>query len=457
MKETGSRIIGNASVVEALVRLADRPNLGHAYLLSGPAGVGKKLAALAFARAVNCTCDGADVCCESCQLMDSLNHPELLLLEDANKPRWFRREHITELLEAEGANGEAPYGDLVSHLVEEGYLEEPLPLAADDVEIDGFNIVTDLLFGRGSVPSKECYTPKPASDAIRKQLDSEVVSAREYSLLKMLYEYPLSIMPYRGAIPIAYVTPRQGWKFTRPIQAFLSMRTMSGGKKIVIIDDAHKMTPEAQNCLLKTLEEPPPDSILILVTSRKEILFETIVSRCQVVSFKRLTRPEIDEARRRMLGAGYEHGDLVVSLSENCPGRLLELSLTDVADLMDRVRDFFESVSGGHSGGAFRFARRVLDEGGSHRRKARGAARQAIELLIFWIIEVIRAGQGQPAAIAAPKLADALKAHSGVFDEARLLDASAHLEGALRLVNLNVDMALLLHATLLRTARILTG
>jgi DNA polymerase-3 subunit delta' len=230
---------------------------------------------------------------------------------------------------------------------------------------------------------------------------------------------------------------------------------MSAGKKVVIIDDAHKMTAEAQNCILKTLEEPPPDSLLILVTSRKELLFETIVSRCQVVGFSRLTKPEIADAARQIVGKGYEHEDLLMSLSENCPGRLLELGLTGMGNLIGCVRNLFDEVAQGRLAAVFPFSRRVLDEGGSHRRKTRLAVRQALELVIFWIVEIIRVQHGHRAEIEGSEFAGALKGHSKEFDEVALLAASRHLETSLSRVNLNVDMALLLQATLLRTARIL--
>ena len=73
-------------------------------MLLGPDGVGKRLAALAFARAVNCRCTGDVEKCESCRLFDSLNHPELLVLEDVTKPRWLCRSDVLKLA---GIGGDA--------------------------------------------------------------------------------------------------------------------------------------------------------------------------------------------------------------------------------------------------------------------------------------------------------------------------------------------------------------
>ncbi len=72
----------------------------------------------------------------------------------------------------------------------------------------------------------------------------------------------------------------------RKIKNFVSLSPYgSGPYKFVIIDNAHLMTVEAQNALLKVLEEPNASSILILVTAYREALLPTIASRCQEIKF----------------------------------------------------------------------------------------------------------------------------------------------------------------------------
>jgi DNA polymerase-3 subunit delta' len=455
MYGTATDIIGNRTAIEALHRVAASPRMGHAYLLLGPDGVGKRLAGIEFARAVNCRCKGTSQRCESCKLIDSLNHPELLVLEDANKPRWLRRKDVLGLTGIDGDDWRQRYQELLTGLCDKGLLREPLPRSDKDLAVDGFNVNSDEVFGRGSVPSRECYTPGPVSEKIRKQFDRGDLSEAEYRLAQALYEYPLSVMPYRGAIPIAYITQRQGWKHTRPIQSFLSMKTMLDGKKVVIIDDAHKMTAEAQNCLLKTLEEPPADSLLILVTSDRQGLFETVVSRCQTIDFVRLTRSELDTAVGKLLGGGDDATGLTALLSESCPGRLLQLSLIDVTSHLDRVRDLFGAVGKGRILAVFGFSAQALAEAGSHRRKQRQAVGEALELLTFWLAQVLHVKHGRPDLERVAAYADDLKAQARCFDEPSILDATRQIEGAFDLLRWNIDMGLLLDTLLLRLARIL--
>ncbi len=71
----------------------------------------------------------------------------------------------------------------------------------------------------------------------------------------------------------------------RKIKNFVSLSPYAGRYKFVIIDDAHLLTVEAQNALLKVLEEPGPSAILILVTANPKSLLPTIISRCQEIKF----------------------------------------------------------------------------------------------------------------------------------------------------------------------------
>ena len=71
----------------------------------------------------------------------------------------------------------------------------------------------------------------------------------------------------------------------RRAQDFLSLKSYYGGVRVVIVDNAEKMSVESQNCFLKTLEEPKGNTIIILISSQPERLLSTIFSRCQIIKF----------------------------------------------------------------------------------------------------------------------------------------------------------------------------
>ena len=77
----------------------------------------------------------------------------------------------------------------------------------------------------------------------------------------------------------------------------MAIKPYSGKYKIYIIDEGEKMTPVAQNILLKTIEEPPAYGIVIILTSNKEMLLQTILSRCVSLNL----RPLKDEEMKRYL------------------------------------------------------------------------------------------------------------------------------------------------------------
>lgn len=75
----------------------------------------------------------------------------------------------------------------------------------------------------------------------------------------------------------------------------LSLKPFVADYKIAIIDQAHLMNTQAQNCLLKTLEEPKGNTILFLITEHPEVLLETIRSRAQEIKFYPLSNKEIEK------------------------------------------------------------------------------------------------------------------------------------------------------------------
>jgi len=87
----------------------------------------------------------------------------------------------------------------------------------------------------------------------------------------------------------------------REVQNFLAYKSYYGGLKVVIVDNAEKMNQEAQSCFLKTLEEPKGQTLLILVSSRPDMLLCTITSRCQVSKFYKTKKFQLGEAEQKDL------------------------------------------------------------------------------------------------------------------------------------------------------------
>ncbi len=124
------------------------------------------------------------------------------------------------------------------------------------------------------------------------------------------------------------------------------IRPTDGSIHVVMIFDAEKMTPQAQNCLLKTLEEPPPDTCIILVTDHTESLLTTVISRCRILRIKAWN----DEYILSVLedrGIPRERAREAVAASNGSVGKALELSSDESYwKLRDEVlKCFFDATS----------------------------------------------------------------------------------------------------------------
>lgn len=83
----------------------------------------------------------------------------------------------------------------------------------------------------------------------------------------------------------------------RNLQARIVEKPITSRRKVYVIDDADFMSEESQNCLLKTLEEPPEYAVIILIVSNESRILPTIKSRCVIIKFQPLTSKEIKQVK----------------------------------------------------------------------------------------------------------------------------------------------------------------
>jgi len=87
----------------------------------------------------------------------------------------------------------------------------------------------------------------------------------------------------------------------RELERQASLRSVLGGRKVFVLDDADRMTGEAPQAFLKTLEEPPAHTVIILVLSRARAVPATVLSRCQIVRFAPRPDPRLGAERAAVL------------------------------------------------------------------------------------------------------------------------------------------------------------
>ena len=123
----------------------------------------------------------------------------------------------------------------------------------------------------------------------------------------------------------------------RDLQNQVQFRPFEGKKKVFIVADADRMNDPSANALLKTLEEPNPSNILILITSRVHKLPQTILSRCQKIRF-RPQRPEVVALfLKDRVSMDEESVRALSSSTGGSIGRALEMSRESLLDFKRRI------------------------------------------------------------------------------------------------------------------------
>jgi DNA polymerase III subunit delta' len=122
-------------------------------------------------------------------------------------------------------------------------------------------------------------------------------------------------------------------------------RPFEGKRRVVIIDHADALVAQAQNALLKTLEEPPSASIFILVSAMADALLPTVLSRCPRLRFGPLSAADV--AGALIANHGYADADARAAASDadGSIGRALEMDSTDLADARDEAGRLLEQAA----------------------------------------------------------------------------------------------------------------
>lgn len=125
----------------------------------------------------------------------------------------------------------------------------------------------------------------------------------------------------------------------RQLQQSIGLRPYEAARKVFIIDKAHNLTPEAAGALLKILEEPPEDSVIILITSKPSLLFKTIISRCKIIKLYPLRRQELEDVLADEYATERSLAHYLAYFCEGSLGMALNLKQTDILEQKNRIID----------------------------------------------------------------------------------------------------------------------
>jgi len=185
----------------------------------------------------------------------------------------------------------------------------------------------------------------------------------------------------------------------RTLEHALQMRSANGHRKIAIITDADRLQPQAANAFLKTLEEPPNDSLLLLLSAMPEVLPDTILSRCIAVplaaSEKAEASPEEEELVELLGAAAGAEGQGIQPAYQLARGfhrllaQLREAIQEENAAALKRDEARYRNTTDGAWLDEREDFYKALTESQYVRQRAR-----LVEILFLWWSDVLRANTG---------------------------------------------------------------
>jgi len=198
----------------------------------------------------------------------------------------------------------------------------------------------------------------------------------------------------KSAIPLELLLGDKEHRMREGLCHAISLKPFMGGRKVAIIDDADDLNEEGANCLLKTLEEPPPHSGLILVGTSAERQLPTIRSRTQLIRFRPL---EVDLVERllveRELVSDAQLARRLAEFSDGSLARAVDLADNDLWTfreqlLMALAQPELASVTVAQNTTAF------VDAAGKEASQRRARARQVVGFAADFFRQRLRATLG---------------------------------------------------------------
>jgi DNA polymerase III subunit delta' len=176
----------------------------------------------------------------------------------------------------------------------------------------------------------------------------------------------------------------------RALQHDLALRPLEGRYRVAIFDQFETATVEAQNALLKTLEEPPDYVVLIVLTSDPELLLPTIVSRCQQIALRPLTNAQVRDALIQTWRVEAHQANVLAHLSGGRLGWAVNAA-TDHALMETRAKylDDLQALLKSDRVQRFAYAEELT--------KKSDHAREAIDLWRTWWRDVLLSASGSTA------------------------------------------------------------
>ncbi len=164
----------------------------------------------------------------------------------------------------------------------------------------------------------------------------------------------------------------------------IEVKPYYSGKKIYIIPDAGLMNTNAQNAILKTIEEPPEYVLMILLTENRERLLPTILSRCVTISFRPLSVEQVKKTLISRYDLPLKNARTISALSHGNLGKAIMMSQSEeFAGLLEKILKYLREPLKMSSAEVFAFAKEMAEE--------KERLDEVLDIMLFWYRDILMA------------------------------------------------------------------
>ena len=226
-----------------------------------------------------------------------------------------------------------------------------------------------------------------------------------------------------------------------------NLKPFEGGTRVFIVEDAERLTPEAANALLKTLEEPPDQVVLALLASEPSVLPPTVLSRCRQIALRPMPVEQVAQELRSRNGADAMRIEEIARLSGGRMGWALRaVQEPDLVDGRTKRLQEVQEVLEGTLERRFKYAARLASRFANDQE----SVVEELDLWRSWLRDVFLLREGREDLIISLSTMDALRSAASALSAAQVADAVHAVEETLGYLRRNVNPRLALERLMLR-------
>jgi DNA polymerase-3 subunit delta' len=224
----------------------------------------------------------------------------------------------------------------------------------------------------------------------------------------------------------------------RGVLARTAFRPFEGRRRVVVVRDADTLEVQAQNALLKSLEEPPPGTVFVSTTAVPGLLLPTVRSRCMRLRFGRLSERDIQAILTRDHGLSARDARTAAAMADGSAGQALALGDADLATLRETALLLLRQTASQASASARLTAAGLLTTTPSRKERSRDDIALMLRVVASMLrdVELLNAG-GDPGTLANPALADEMGSLKRAFAGSRAPEAFSAVDRAIMALDRN--------------------